>query len=128
MDAIDVIPDAPPQATNADDDAFALTIDGVRRAFSSVNEAIRFQVARSPDREAFVFLRDGETPDGCLTFAQIDARARQIAAALSAHVAAGARALLVFQNGLEFIGAFVGCLYAGVVPVPVYPPLARREH
>ncbi len=30
--------------------------------------------------------------------------------------------MLFFPPGLEFITAFFGCLYAGAVAVPVYPP------
>ena len=34
--------------------------------------------------------------------------------------------LLLYPSGLEFVTAFFGCLYAGVIAVPVYPP--RRNH
>ena len=34
----------------------------------------------------------------------------------------GDRALLLYPPGLDFIAAFFGCLYAGVVAVPAYPP------
>ena len=40
---------------------------------------------------------------------------------------AGERALLLYPAGLEFIAAFFGCLYAGVVAVPVYPPRRNRS-
>ena len=39
----------------------------------------------------------------------------------------GERALLLYPAGLEFIAAFFGCLYAGVVAVPVYPPRRNRS-
>jgi acyl-CoA synthetase (AMP-forming)/AMP-acid ligase II len=39
----------------------------------------------------------------------------------------GDRALLLFASGLDFIAAFFGCLYAGVVAVPAYPPRPRRD-
>jgi acyl-CoA synthetase (AMP-forming)/AMP-acid ligase II len=34
----------------------------------------------------------------------------------------GDRALLLYPPGLEFIPAFFGCLYSGVIAVPAYPP------
>src|SRR5262249_44759609 len=34
----------------------------------------------------------------------------------------GGRALLLYSPGLDFIEGFFGCLYAGVVAVPAYPP------
>ena len=37
----------------------------------------------------------------------------------------GERALLLYPPGLEFVAAFFGCLYAGVVAVPAYPPRPR---
>src|SRR5262245_66560472 len=39
----------------------------------------------------------------------------------------GERALLLYPAGLEFIAAFFGCLYAGVVAVPAYPPRRNRS-
>ena len=32
----------------------------------------------------------------------------------------------MFSDGLEFVAAFFGCLYAGVVPAPAFPPRNRR--
>lgn len=34
----------------------------------------------------------------------------------------GDRVLLVFPPGLDFVRAFLSCLYAGAIAVPVYPP------
>ena len=71
---------------------------------------------------AFTFLADGESEGGRLTYGELDRRAAAIAAALAASVAPGERALLLYPPGLDFIVAFFGCLYAGVVAVPAYPP------
>ena len=38
----------------------------------------------------------------------------------------GERALLLYPPGLDFIAAFFGCLYAGVLAVPVLPPQGGR--
>ena len=35
--------------------------------------------------------------------------------------------LLLYPAGLDFIAAFFGCLYAGVVAVPAYPPRRNRS-
>jgi len=77
---------------------------------------------RSNDR-AFTFLTDGEVEGDTLTYGELDARARSIAAALASHgLIPGERALLLYPPGLEFIAGFFGCLYAGIVAVPAYPP------
>jgi len=75
---------------------------------------------------SFAFLADGEAAEVRLSFADLDARARAIAARLQAEGLAGERALLLFSPGLEFLPAFFGCLYAGVVAVPAYPPRLNR--
>ena len=57
-----------------------------------------------------------------MTFADLDRRARAIGALLQSYGASGERALLLYPAGLEFIAAFFGCLYAGVIAVPVPSP------
>jgi amino acid adenylation domain-containing protein len=39
----------------------------------------------------------------------------------------GERALLLYPPGLDYLAAFFGCLYAGVVAVPAYPPRNQRN-
>src|SRR5262249_17500077 len=56
----------------------------------------------------------------------IDARAKSVAASIQALCEPGKRAILLFPAGLEFVEAFFGCLYAGVVCIPTPPPEASR--
>ena len=86
-------------------------------------DVLREQAAARPRQPAFTFLENGETDAGSLTYAGLDADARAIAAQLQGLVSAGDRALLLYPPGLDFIRAFMGCLYAGVIAVPDYPPL-----
>lgn len=83
-------------------------------------------VADDPDRNILHFIQDGGSEVSRLTRAGLDTRARAIAAVLRGRVPAGGRALLIHPAGLEFFEAFLGCVYAGVVAVPVAPPEARR--
>ncbi|HET9991661.1 MAG TPA: fatty acyl-AMP ligase [Kofleriaceae bacterium] len=63
-----------------------------------------------------------------LSYAELERRATAIAAELQRHGEAGDRALLLFAPGPEFVTAFFGCLFAGIIPVPAYPPdLAKPE-
>ncbi|MEC4819707.1 MAG: fatty acyl-AMP ligase, partial [Scytonema sp. PMC 1069.18] len=71
---------------------------------------------------AYTFLVDGETQEVTLTYQQLDQKAKAIAYELQSLKATGERALLLYPSGLEFIAAFFGCLYAGVVAVPANPP------
>jgi acyl-CoA synthetase (AMP-forming)/AMP-acid ligase II len=70
------------------------------------------------------FGRDGMRQNG-LTYAMLELRAQAVAVALQERCAPGDRAMLVFPSGLGFVEAFFGCLYAGVLAVPVSPPRVR---
>ena len=94
----------------------------------NLNRLLRERAAAEPSRPLYTFLRDGEEEAGVLTVGELDRRARGIAAALGTTSAPGDRALLLFPAGLDFIAAFFGCLYAGVIAVPAYPPHPRRDN
>jgi long chain fatty acid CoA FadD26 len=57
-----------------------------------------------------------------LTWRQLDRRARTVAAALHQAAAPGDRAALLLPQGLDYVTAFLGALYAGVVAVPLFTP------
>ncbi|MER6999237.1 fatty acyl-AMP ligase [Streptomyces sp. NPDC000410] len=90
--------------------------------YETVVDALRAHSMNTPDRRLFTFLPDGEDEEPPLTFSQLDAKARAVAETLRAQVEPGSRALLLFTPGQEFVVAFFGCLYAGVVAVPTYLP------
>lgn len=75
-----------------------------------------------PNTPTFTFLVDGENKEATLTNAQLDLQARTIAIRLQSMVPTGERALLLYPPSLDYITAFFGCLYAGVIAVPAYPP------
>ncbi|WP_434348439.1 amino acid adenylation domain-containing protein [Myxococcus virescens] len=89
-------------------------------------ELLRERAQRAPDFGLYTFLVDGETQEDRLTYAALDRRARAIAARL-AELPPGTRILLLYVPGVEYIAAFFGCLYAGMVAVPVYPPRHDRS-
>ena len=89
-------------------------------------DLLEYRAAIQPSHVVFRFV-DGEGREqDILTFATLQRRARAIAAHLSEHVVPGDRVVLLVPPGLEYIAAFFGCLYAGVVAVPAYPPNPRR--
>ena len=94
--------------------------------FASWVEVLRAQASLIPDKVAFTFLADGDRTAVPLTYRELDEQARAIAAELALHAARGARVLLLYPPGLEFIAGFFGCLYAGMVGVPASPPLTPK--
>lgn len=89
-------------------------------------ELLRGRALHQGDRHAYTFLIDGKQESPPLTYAELDRQARAIAALLQQHQAKGERALLLYPQGLEVIAAFCGCLYAGVIAIPVPPPESGR--
>lgn len=89
-------------------------------------DILRWRAENEPERRAFTFLADGEKEEGVWTYADLDCRARAIAAQLQAEGLTGERAVLLYPSGLEFIAAFFGCLYAGVIAVPCSPPRPNK--
>ncbi len=79
-----------------------------------------------PDQRGYTFLEDGITEGVTLTYSQLDHQSREIAVMLQRILNPGDRVLLMYPPGLEFVSAFFGCLYAGVIAVPAYPPQASR--
>src|SRR5215217_1483531 len=85
-------------------------------------ELLRRRALREPERRAYTFLPDGETEEEHTSYGELDQKARAVAATLQSANASGQRVLLLFPPGLDYIAAFFGCLYAGAVAVPSYPP------
>ncbi|MFE4106866.1 AMP-binding protein [Almyronema epifaneia S1] len=94
---------------------------------STIGGWVRSRSAQSPESIAFTFLADGEQETDQLTYSVLDQRSRAIAAQLQSQFPLGTRALLLYPPGLDFITAFLGCLYAGMVAVPAYPPKSKRQ-
>ena len=70
------------------------------------------------DRRALLFLEDGATEAGALTFAQLHLAALSVAGALQRLDAVGRPVLILSRSGLQFAIAFFGCVYAGAIAVP----------
>ncbi|MET0626409.1 MAG: MupA/Atu3671 family FMN-dependent luciferase-like monooxygenase [Pyrinomonadaceae bacterium] len=90
-------------------------------------ELLRRRALRQPDGRAYTFLGGGEGEESHLTYGELDRLARAVAARLQAMNAERERVLLLYPAGLEYIAAFFGCLYAGAVAVPTYPPRLNRN-
>lgn len=90
-------------------------------------EILQSRASRQPDKVVYTFLVDGETTQISLTYAQLEQKAKAIATYIQSLCEPQARVLLLYPPGLGFIEAFFGCLYAGVIAVPAYPPRPNRS-
>ncbi|HSU65473.1 MAG TPA: AMP-binding protein [Tepidisphaeraceae bacterium] len=90
------------------------------------SDVLQARAAEQPGERAFTFLTDGESQEVSLTYSQVERQAKSIAAMLQDAHMTRERALLLYPSGLDYVAAMLGCLCAGVVAVPGYPP--RGSH
>ena len=98
-----------------------------QREPETLSELLRVRAESQAEKNAYTFLIDGEMEEACLSYAELDQHARAIGALLQSLNAKHQPVLLLYPPGLDYIAAFFGCLYAGAIAVPVYPPTSRRS-
>lgn len=82
---------------------------------------------QTPNQLAYIFLKNRENQEQNITYQQLSQHSKNIAIKLQSLIPEGSRALLLYPQGLEFINAFLGCLYAGIIAVPAYPPKRNQK-
>jgi len=91
-------------------------------------EVLEWHAARHPDRLHLTVLQDEATVIGSLTYAELTAKAQALARGLVGRdVAPGERVALMLPTSVDFFVAFFGILYAGAIPVPIYPPMRLSQ-
>ena len=86
---------------------------------------LRHHLCHRPDAVAYRFL-SGPADSTSWSYRQLDLRARTVAVHLAGEGLRGRPVLLLQPPGLEYIACFLGCLYAGAIAVPAYPPDTQR--
>ncbi|MBL4868855.1 MAG: AMP-binding protein [Pseudomonadales bacterium] len=79
---------------------------------------------QDPADIAYTFLANGDEVSEQLSYGQLLQQARAIASHLhnEMSIQKGDRVVLLFCPGLDFVRALYGCLFAGVIALPVNPP------
>src|SRR5271165_4594310 len=82
---------------------------------------------KHPHKLLYSYIDLNGNPTECYSYASFIDRTKVIGRHLlkDGQFAAGDRLLLAYPPGLEMICAFFGCVRAGLIPVPVYPPSSR---
>jgi acyl-CoA synthetase (AMP-forming)/AMP-acid ligase II len=92
---------------------------------STFRDILEYRKHKNPDRDAVIFLADGEKKEERLTFSGLYREARRCAAGLQARgIRKGDRVLIMLPSGLDFLACVYGALFMGAVPVPVCPPFS----
>ena len=92
-------------------------------------ELLQQRAGTTPQKIAYRFLQDGTTETGNITYAQLNLQARAIAAKLQSLTQPKARVVLVYtyDAAIEFVAAFMGCLYADTIAVTTTPPRHSKD-
>ncbi len=96
-------------------------------ALANLVELTQSNAEQLGEAVAYTLLADGTEQEAHLTFREVDRRARAIAGRLQDELRPGDRAVLIFPTSLAFVTTFLGCLYAGVIAVPIPEPLQKRH-
>ena len=94
-------------------------------AHPTLVHVLRQRATEHPDKVAFEYLgqrSETNASDRELSYGSLDGKARAIAARLVEAGGQNEPVMLLFRPGLDFISAFLGCLYARAFAVPAYPP------
>jgi len=94
---------------------------------STLVDLLRFRATHQSDSAVYQFLPDGEVETAAFTYAGLDRAARAVATLLQSLNCEGKPVLLLYPPGLDYVAAFFGCVYAGAIAVPAYPPRPNRS-
>lgn len=75
------------------------------------------------DSIIYTFISDGVEID--VNYEKLHQRAKNAAGYLQVRYDQGDRVILSLKPGLDFVTSFFGCLYAGLVPITLYPPFSQ---
>ena len=92
----------------------------------TITEIINHRARTQAGKQALSFLADGESEIRTWDYAALGRESNKVGGRLALERIRGERVILLFEPGLEYIAAFLGCLAARAVAVPAYPPSSKR--
>lgn len=99
-----------------------------RKHFSTFNEAILWRAKISPDKIAVTQLNEACEEVSSYTYKDLIANSIKISEQLLKNHSKGDRCLIAISAGIEFISAFLGCLFAGIIAVPTLIPKKNKQN
>ena len=86
------------------------------------------RAATTGEGRGFRFVKNDKWADTFYSFQDVEVRTRQVAGALQdLGLRKGDRCALILPDNAAFVFTFLGALRAGVVPVPIYPPMSTGQ-
>src|SRR3954468_18226786 len=94
----------------------------------TLTEMLDWHVQEHPDHIHVTVLQDENTVLGTMSYRDLQTAARAVAQGLiSRDIVPGDRVAMMLPTSTDFFASFFGILYAGAVPVPIYPPARMAQ-
>jgi acyl-CoA synthetase (AMP-forming)/AMP-acid ligase II len=93
----------------------------------SISAAIAHWARERPRATACLFVRPNLSVEHEISYGELERRTLVAAANLRTVARPGDRVILLLPPGADYLIAFLSCLRAGIVAVPLYPPLPRAR-
>ena len=114
---------APDVTTHAD-----IPLIGQPDQAQTLTEMLDWHVENHPDHLHVTVLQDENTVLGTMSYRDLQTAARAVAQGLiSRDIVPGDRIAMMLPTSTDFFASFFGILYAGGVPVPIYPPARMAQ-
>src|SRR5215213_4445074 len=94
----------------------------------TLTEMLDWHAQEHPDHIHVTVLQDENTVLGTMSYRDLQTAARAVAQGLiSRDIVPGDRIAMMLPTSTDFFASFFGILYAGAVPVPIYPPARMAQ-
>jgi 1-acyl-sn-glycerol-3-phosphate acyltransferase len=94
----------------------------------TLTEMLDWHADNHPDHIHVTVLQDENVTLGAMTYGDLRAAAHAVAQGLIARdIVPGDRVAMMLPTSTDFFASFFGILYAGAVPVPIYPPARMAQ-
>src|ERR1043166_2827981 len=95
---------------------------------NTLTEMLDWHVQEHPDHITLTVLQDENGVLGTMSYRDLQTAARAVAQGLiSRDIVPGDRIAMMLPTSTDFFASFFGILYAGAVPVPIYPPARMAQ-
>lgn len=95
---------------------------------STFHEHFQRIAKQNPQKNLFIFLNENGVEIQKMSALELDRRAKSVAKFLKLKsVKPGDRVTILCNPGYDFIISFFGCMYAGAIAVPCFPPLNEKH-
>ncbi len=94
------------------------------KKYQFLGDILRWRSATNPDHILFTVINSKGQEIQKLTCSQLHKKAEKVACLLleKGQLNAGDHVALIFPPSVDLVAAFYGCLYVGIIPVPIRPP------